>query len=326
MPLARDVVKDLAVEHGACFRPIQLRPTDLATGEVEPVLVPCGHTLASRLPVVRRTREEPPRRAMPRRLAPRPRAGHRTRRPHRRTDVADPDPRRRASRAGHGRSTPAKTSPAGTKNSPTWTTRSTTPGYAATYCPSGRNGGTARPGGGKTPRRCPGGRSTPARSARPTRRRTAKSSARPCSSRSLARPTGASRPMGRRPTRAAYDYTSAARDALHFAALFQVHAEPSPLRRIRVRAAAYGSRRTSTSPCAAPCSRAELREVIAATYHQVWWPSTDTVHFDGEPPARLGRRQGHLSRPGDRRTSADLGRGTRRHRRRRRTAARGPVR
>ena len=47
MPLARDVVKDLAVEHGACIRPVQLRRTDLTTGETEPVLVPCGHTLAS---------------------------------------------------------------------------------------------------------------------------------------------------------------------------------------------------------------------------------------------------------------------------------------
>jgi hypothetical protein len=28
-------------------------------------------------------------------------------------------------------------------------------------------------------------------------------------------------------------------------------------------------------------SRAELREVIAATYHQVWWPSTERVVFDG---------------------------------------------
>jgi hypothetical protein len=28
-------------------------------------------------------------------------------------------------------------------------------------------------------------------------------------------------------------------------------------------------------------SRAELREVIAATYHQVWWPSTETVMYDG---------------------------------------------
>jgi hypothetical protein len=50
MPLARDVVKDLAVEHGACIRPIQLRRTDLTTGATEPVLVPCGHTLASVCP------------------------------------------------------------------------------------------------------------------------------------------------------------------------------------------------------------------------------------------------------------------------------------
>lgn len=29
-------------------------------------------------------------------------------------------------------------------------------------------------------------------------------------------------------------------------------------------------------------SRAELRQVVAATYHQVWWPSTNRVVFDGE--------------------------------------------
>ena len=29
-------------------------------------------------------------------------------------------------------------------------------------------------------------------------------------------------------------------------------------------------------------SRRELREVIAATYHQVWWPSTTVVRFDGD--------------------------------------------
>ena len=46
MPLARKVVKDLAIEHGACIRPIQLRRTNLDTGEVDTVLVPCGHTLA----------------------------------------------------------------------------------------------------------------------------------------------------------------------------------------------------------------------------------------------------------------------------------------
>ena len=50
MPLARDVVKDIAISHGGCIRPVQLRRTDLATGETEQVLVPCGHTLASVCP------------------------------------------------------------------------------------------------------------------------------------------------------------------------------------------------------------------------------------------------------------------------------------
>jgi hypothetical protein len=50
MPLARQVVKDLAVEHGACIRPIQLRRTNTGTGETDQVLVPCGHTLASVCP------------------------------------------------------------------------------------------------------------------------------------------------------------------------------------------------------------------------------------------------------------------------------------
>jgi integrase len=50
MPLAREVVRDLAVEHGACIRPVQLRRTDVTTGAVEQVLVPCGHTLAAVCP------------------------------------------------------------------------------------------------------------------------------------------------------------------------------------------------------------------------------------------------------------------------------------
>ena len=45
MPVAREVIRDLAVEHGACIRPIQLRRTNLDTGETGQVLIPCGHTL-----------------------------------------------------------------------------------------------------------------------------------------------------------------------------------------------------------------------------------------------------------------------------------------
>ena len=50
MPLARDVVRELAITHGGCVRPVQLRRTDLHTGQTEPVLVPCGHTLAAVCP------------------------------------------------------------------------------------------------------------------------------------------------------------------------------------------------------------------------------------------------------------------------------------
>jgi hypothetical protein len=50
MPLAREVVRELAVTNGGCVRPIQLRRTDTQTGQVEQVLVPCGHTLATVCP------------------------------------------------------------------------------------------------------------------------------------------------------------------------------------------------------------------------------------------------------------------------------------
>src|SRR6266581_2630427 len=50
MPLARDVVRELAVTHVGCVRPVQLRRTDIQTGQVDQVLVPCGHTLASVCP------------------------------------------------------------------------------------------------------------------------------------------------------------------------------------------------------------------------------------------------------------------------------------
>jgi hypothetical protein len=50
MPLARDVVRDLAVSNGGCIRPVQLRRTDTHTGQTEQILVPCGHTLAAVCP------------------------------------------------------------------------------------------------------------------------------------------------------------------------------------------------------------------------------------------------------------------------------------
>ena len=79
---------------------------------------------------------------------------------------------------------------------------------------------------------------------------------------------------------APYDYDQAARDALTFAALFdrfiqnlrrylghdvQYFAAVEPQRRLapHVHIAIRGT-----------IARAELRRVLAATYHQVWWPDT----------------------------------------------------
>src|SRR5262249_2080959 len=45
-PTARDAVRAVAENHGACLRPIQLRRPDTQTGEVDQVLIPCGATLA----------------------------------------------------------------------------------------------------------------------------------------------------------------------------------------------------------------------------------------------------------------------------------------
>src|SRR5215469_12166355 len=49
-PHLREVITAVAEEHGACIRPLQFRKTNLDTGQVEQVLIPCGATLASVCP------------------------------------------------------------------------------------------------------------------------------------------------------------------------------------------------------------------------------------------------------------------------------------
>ncbi|GAA4939205.1 replication initiator [Actinoplanes utahensis] len=49
-PRAVDALKDLAIDHGVCIRPVALRRTDLATGKTELVDLPCGATLEAKCP------------------------------------------------------------------------------------------------------------------------------------------------------------------------------------------------------------------------------------------------------------------------------------
>ena len=50
MPVALHVAQDVAIQHGVCIRPITQRVTDTYTGEQTLVDVPCGATLASKCP------------------------------------------------------------------------------------------------------------------------------------------------------------------------------------------------------------------------------------------------------------------------------------
>ena len=85
-----------------------------------------------------------------------------------------------------------------------------------------------------------------------------------------------------------YDYTRAARDALHFSALTDRFIQN--LRRVLGYDAQYfgavePQRRLAPHLHMAirgAVPRAVVRQVIAATYHQVWWPSTDVVRYDGD--------------------------------------------
>ena len=49
-PLARDSIRTIAESLGGCLRPVQLRRTDTVTGQTMPVMVPCGATRVSICP------------------------------------------------------------------------------------------------------------------------------------------------------------------------------------------------------------------------------------------------------------------------------------
>ena len=290
MPLARDVVKDLAIEHGACIRPVQLRRTNLDTGTVDQVLVPCGHTLATVCPACAQ-------RSKTLRAAQCREGWHLETEP-----VINPDPatedqkwwveKRAEAQAMHDQAE---------KDS------EDTEDLDALNAELDQEINGAGMRGNVLPAR-------PIRRHRTTRRRqdTAPLPHRKVAARTVGkvyetadgkrfRPSlfvtltcpsyGRVREDGTPADPADYDYQRAARDALHFAALFdrfiqnlrrflgydvQYFAAVEPQRRLapHIHLAMRGT-----------VSRTELRRVLAATYHQVWWPDTSVVRFeDGALP------------------------------------------
>jgi hypothetical protein len=286
MPLARNVVKDVAIEHGACIRPIQLRRTDTTTGHAEPVLIPCGHTLATICPGCAE-------RAKNLRATQCREGWHLDHEP-----ILDPEPstdlqqwwitKRAETQAArdhaetHGSDTSDHDALIGELD------------HEITHAGMRGNVLPARPARRhRSTRRRQDTAPLPKRAIDPTTVGKVYiapdgKTFRPSLFITLTCPSyGRVTSDGTPANPDAYDYTRAARDALHFAALFdrfiqnlrrycgtdmQYFAVIEPQKRLapHVHIALRGT-----------ISRTELRQVIAATYHQVWWPTTDAVAFDG---------------------------------------------
>ena len=183
MPLAREVVKDLAVEHGACIRPIQLRRTNIDTGEMDTVLVPCGHTLAHVCPSCAE-------RARTLRAAQCREGWHLEDEPAIEPDPATGDQKWWVEKRAEAQQLRDRTAAAGqdTTDLDELLTQLdeeiTNAGMRGKAEPRpSLRGGTARPGAARMPRTFLGAKSARGRWARPTPRRTARPSAPRCSSR-----------------------------------------------------------------------------------------------------------------------------------------------
>jgi hypothetical protein len=302
MPLARDVVRQVAAEHGACVRTVQLRRTDHATGRAETVLVPCGHTLASVCaPCADRARQL--------RAAQCREGWHLDQEP-----VVDPDPpddeqrfwieQRADAQAEYDRAEADGHDTAGleafTADLDEQITNARMRGKVLPARPARRHRSTRRradtpdlPRRTVDPRTIGTTYTTPdGKTFRPSMFVTLT-----CPSYGKVREDGTPVDPGR------YDYTRAARDALHFAALFDRFVQN--LRRflghdVQYFAAVEPQRRLAPHVHIAlrgTVSRAELRRVLAATYHQVWWPGTSAVKFDGDHLPVWDEHAGHYLDP-----------------------------
>ncbi|MFE3499606.1 replication initiator [Kitasatospora sp. NPDC059160] len=278
MPLARSVLRQVAEEHGVCVRPVAVRRTDVVTGHTEVVDIPCGATRASLCPSCAERK---------RRLrAAQCREGwHLTEEP-----ALEPDPATDAQqyltelRADLTKAQAAAAGPEADELT------SLLAEIDTELADSGVRGSLAPAPAARRVRSTRRRQDSPDLPRRPVENRTLGKAYttpdgktfRPSLFLTLTLPSyGRVRGDGTPVDPTTYDYRRAARDALHFPKLIdrfiqnlrrfvgydvQYFAVVEPQRRLapHLHLALRGT-----------ISRAELRQVVTATYHQVWWPSTD---------------------------------------------------
>ena len=287
-PTARDAVRAVAENHGACLRPVQLRRINSETGEFDQVLIPCGATLASICPPCAERAKQL--------RAAQCREGW-----HLDTEPIPPAPQPDEVQAmwiEHRAQAQAERDHAARADQNTAELDELIAELDRELRRSGLRG-NADPGRPRLRRQ----RSTRRRQDAPDlpRRKISPHTIgktytapdgktfRPSMFLTLTCPSyGKVGEDGTPAEPGSYDYQRAVRDVLPFAALFdrfiqnlrrvlgydvQYFATIEPQKRLapHVHIAIRGT-----------VSRAELRQIIAATYHQVWWPPTDKVRFDGD--------------------------------------------
>ena len=296
-PLAREVAEQVAADHGVCIRPVSLRRIDIATGQTEIVDVPCGSTLESRCPACAKRKRSL-------RRSQCEEGWHLTEEP-----VVEPNPpseeqrswveqramitaeRDRLSATGTASAEDLAALDAAIRDLDEDITSSGLRGSVT------RSGGSSALSGSRRVRSTKRRQDVPDLPKRPMARKTVGRAFTDPASGKVFRPSlfltltldsyGRVRSDGTPVDPSTYDYRRAARDTLHFSKLIdrfvqnlrrvagfdvQYFASVEPQRRLapHLHMATRG-----TLP------RAELRQIAAATYHQVWWPAADRVLFEG---------------------------------------------
>ncbi|MGA4543123.1 replication initiator [Uniformispora flossi] len=282
MPLAKEVVRAAALEHGVCIRPIALRRTDMVTGQTEIIDVPCGATLASVCPTCAERKRQL-------RMAQCREGWHLTEEPA--LDADEPNDWQRALVEIRADVTKAHDMASGDEREQLGAdlvalddeiTRAGVRGNVDPDKPNRRTRSTRRRQDvADLPRRPVEARTVGKAYTGPDGK-----TFRPSLFVTLTLPSyGRVRSDGTPVDPATYDYRRAARDALHFSKLVdrfiqnlrrlvgfdvQYFAAVEPQRRLapHVHLAIRGT-----------VSRTELRQVAAATYQQVWWPQCDKPAF-----------------------------------------------
>jgi hypothetical protein len=287
-PTTRDAVRAVAEAHGACLHPVQLRRINTETRETEQVLIPCGATLASKCPPCAE-------RAKVLRAAQCTEGWHLETEPIPAAPAPDEVQAMWVEHRAEAQAMRDRAEAAGQDTGELDELITELDEEIANSCLRGKaDPATQRPRRHRSTRRRHDAPDLPKRKISPRtvgKTYTARDGKvfRPSMFLTLTCPSyGRVSEDGTPADPNGYDYRRAARDALHFAALFdrftqnlrrvlgyevQYFATIEPQKRLapHVHIAMRGT-----------ISRAELRQIIAATYHQVWWPPTGTVRFAGE--------------------------------------------